>query len=271
MMWPWASLTEEAFAKILRNFSTWFERNSGPDSPYANMTGFFEGLGRTAHVMVGASIDDGVPDAESLIASYFDEITRDVGIEPGFQDQKVQPWLYAASFPGHGDPGNEQTRRVKIKAAYLRKGYTNRQIAMIHQYLTTHDFVPALILIGYGGKVNAVDPAATATAQRDSVLKAAFLSVWGNEADDDANIARLREFYRDVYAETGGVPVPGEASDGSYINYPDSDLADPAWNKSGVPWHTLYYKQNYPRLQQVKKHYDPRNVFRHALSIELPQ
>jgi aclacinomycin oxidase len=66
------------------------------------------------------------------------------------------------------------------------------------------------------------------------------------------------------------VPVPNEYNDGSYINYPDADLADPAWNTSGVPWTTLYYKENYPRLQQVKKRYDPRNTFHHRLSIELP-
>ncbi|WP_242001735.1 BBE domain-containing protein [Kribbella steppae] len=43
----------------------------------------------------------------------------------------------------------------------------------------------------------------------------------------------------------------------SYINYPDVDLADPAYNKSGVPWHDLYYLGNYPRLQQIKAKWDP--------------
>jgi len=42
---------------------------------------------------------------------------------------------------------------------------------------------------------------------------------------------------------------------------------DPQWNTSGVPWHALYYKDNYPRLQQIKSRWDPRNVFYHALSI----
>jgi FAD/FMN-containing dehydrogenase len=51
------------------------------------------------------------------------------------------------------------------------------------------------------------------------------------------------------------------------INHPDVDLADPEWNTSGVPWHTLYYKDNYPRLQRIKARWGPRNVFRHALSI----
>ncbi len=74
--------------------------------------------------------------------------------------------------------------------------------------------------------------------------------------------------YADIYRETGGVPVPNAINAGSYINYPDVDLADPAYNKSGVPWHDLYYLGNYPRLQQIKSTWDPRNVFHHKLSIE---
>ena len=39
---------------------------------------------------------------------------------------------------------------------------------------------------------------------------------------------------------------------------------------SGVPWHAMYYQGNYARLQRVKAKWDPRNVFRHALSVRLP-
>lgn len=79
----------------------------------------------------------------------------------------------------------------------------------------------------------------------------------------------MRPFYRDLFAETGGVPVPGEAYDGAFINHPDTDLTDLRLNTSGVPWHSLYYKENYPRLQRVKARWDPRNVFRHALSVRV--
>jgi hypothetical protein len=61
--------------------------------------------------------------------------------------------------------------------------------------------------------------------------------------------------------------VPGDAYDGALINHPDTDLADPALNTSGVAWHAIYYQANYPRLQRVKARWDPRNVFHHALSI----
>lgn len=55
-----------------------------------------------------------------------------------------------------------------------------------------------------------------------------------------------RQTYEQMFADTGGVPVPvpGGAADGCYINYPDGDVADPAHNTSGVDWQTLYYHPN---------------------------
>ncbi|WDZ83487.1 FAD-dependent oxidoreductase [Micromonospora cathayae] len=269
LLWSWEGLSEADFTAIMRNVGTWFERNSAPDSPARNLTGFFVSSHRSGWgVSVGASIDADVPDAEEQVERYLAAMTAGVAAEPVHREQKVRPWLYGASYPGWGDPGTIDSRRIKIKAAYLRRGYRDGQLATIYRHLSGGDAFPIeFILIGYGGRVNAIDPAATATAQRDSILKAAFLSVWPDQAQDDTVIARLREMYRDVYAETGGVPVPDEVSDGSYINYPDADLADPAWNTSGVPWHDLYYRGNYPRLQQVKRRYDPNEVFRHALSV----
>lgn len=121
---------------------------------------------------------------------------------------------------------------------------------------------------GYGGQVNAVGSNATAVPQRDSILKLWFSASWPNAADDEESVDWVRRFYQRVFADTGGMPVPGDRYDGCYINYPDIDSKDPAWNRSGVPWSTLYYKQSYPRLQRIKAKYDPNNIFRHALSIE---
>jgi Berberine and berberine like len=122
-------------------------------------------------------------------------------------------------------------------------------------------------LATYGGQVNAVAPDATAAAQRDSILATACSAGWLDPRDEARTLEWLRAFYRELFPDSGGVPAPGEVCDGAMINHPDVDLADPRLNTSGVPWHTLYYKDNYPRLQKVKARWDRLDVFHHALSI----
>jgi hypothetical protein len=152
----------------------------------------------------------------------------------------------------------------------LKRRLSDRQISVAYDYLTrTHyDVVGGLIgFATYGGRVNTIAPDATASAQRSSILDMACNVGWLDPLEADKNLGWVRAFYRDLFAETGGVPVPGDAYDGTFINHPDIDLADPTLNTSGVPWYTMYYKENYPRLQRVKARWDPLNVFRHALSI----
>jgi aclacinomycin oxidase len=159
---------------------------------------------------------------------------------------------------------------VKVKDAMLKKPFTNRQIAVAHDYLTRSDYAAPGGMLGmasYGGAVNTVASDATASAQRASILDTSCSIGWMDPRDEAQSVAWVRAFYRDLFADTGGVPVPNDRYDGAFINHPDVDLADPAWNTSGVPWPTLYYQDNYPRLQQVKRRWDPRDVFRHALSV----
>jgi hypothetical protein len=77
-----------------------------------------------------------------------------------------------------------------------------------------------------------------------------------------------RTLYRDVFAATGGVPLPNHRTGGCYINWPDPDLLEEKWNQSGVPWSELFYGGNYKKLQETKGRWDPRRVFNHALSVE---
>jgi aclacinomycin oxidase len=164
-------------------------------------------------------------------------------------------------------PGGVST---KVKDALLKKRLSDRQIAVAYDYLTRtdHDVMGGMIgFATYGGQINTLAPDATASAQRSAILDMACNTGWLDPREETKNLSWVRAFYRDLFAETGGVPVPGEAYDGALINHPDTDFTDPGLNTSGVPWPTLYYQGGYPRLQRIKLRWDPRNVFRHALSI----
>ncbi|GAA4546803.1 FAD-binding oxidoreductase [Amycolatopsis samaneae] len=274
VVWAWDDrMTERALSTLARNFGVWHERHSAPGSPG---TGLYAILG-LAHRSAGSvqlivQADGGLPGVDDLVTELVSAVQAGTGLTPVLNERRRLPWLHATTWPGLGQPGDVFTRRYKLKAGYLRRSFTDAQLATIHRHLTndTGGAHGGVQLIGYGGRAGAVPPGATAIAQRDVVMKAVYHALWTDEGEDAGNLTWIREFYGDVYSGTGGAPVPGEVSDGSYINYPDADLADPAWNTSGVPWHTLYYKDNYPRLQRVKARWDAGNVFRHALAVEPP-
>ncbi|MFD0383586.1 BBE domain-containing protein [Streptomyces stramineus] len=77
----------------------------------------------------------------------------------------------------------------------------------------------------------------------------------------------LRDFYAAVYGDTGGVPLTNDDTDGCYFNYPDVDLDDYTYNRSGVSAHRLYYGENYEALVAAKAAFDPHDVFRHTQSL----
>src|SRR5205085_9465986 len=114
---------------------------------------------------------------------------------------------------------------IKVKDALLKKRFTDRQIGVAYEYLTRddHDVMGGMLgLATYGGRINTVAPDATAAAQRGSILDIACTTGRLDPPDEAANLAWARAFYQDLFAESGGVPVPGEAYDGTIINYPDT-------------------------------------------------
>ncbi|GLY46360.1 FAD-binding protein [Lentzea sp. NBRC 102530] len=266
--WDWGQLSAEKLARLLRNFGEWHERGSAPGDPRTGLYGVLEVKHQAGGiVMLSVQADADLPGIDGLV----DELVANVGegLTPVFDLRKTVPWLHKMTWPGTGEPGDVLTRRYKIKAGYLRKAFTGAQCAALWRNLTKDGGAQgSVLLIGYGGQAGAVQPQDTAIAQRDVVMKAVYQAVWTEEQEDAGNLAWVRGLYRDVYAETGGVPVPNEVNDGSYINYADADLADPLWNTSGTSAQSLYYKENYPRLQRIKAKWDPRNVFRHSLSIQ---
>ncbi|ASO20933.1 aclacinomycin oxidase [Actinoalloteichus hoggarensis] len=270
VQWSWDTMTEERFARLVDGYCSWLAAHSAPDSPYRHLWSNLIITHRSSETFgITSVIDADVPEAARLLSDHLASMTEAVDVDPVVDTEDVAAWMseWMPSYSWPSDPRG----RYKHKAAYLRRPYSRGQLTAIYDALTDpeyHNPAACLVLTAFGGRVNSVARDATAIPQRDSILKASYSAgAWFDAAEDDVHIAWVRRYYRSVYAESGGVPVPDDRSDGSYISYPDADLADPEWNTSGVPWHVLYYKDNYHRLARVKARYDPRDVFRHALSV----
>ena len=256
----------------ITTFKAEWKRNSDADSPFASLWTLLE----IHRQQFGKIIVRGVSTAGTVAGQQVDDHLAALGqgiSAPHSRELQKMSWLEFAlnPFPDlfAAPPGGVS---VKVKDGLLKKQLTDHQIGVAYDYLTSaaHDVMGGMLgFATYGGRINTVPSNATASGQRDSILDMACTTGWLDPQDEAKNLAWVRAFYRDLFAESGGVPTPSEAYDGALINHPDIDLADPTLNTSGVPWHQLYYKANYPRLQRIKARWDPRDVFQHALSIRM--
>ncbi len=268
--WNWSDIDHRSFEQLLRNHGMWSEQNSDADSPYTSLFTLLEIHRKQFGKIVTRGLSTAGAAAERQAEDYLFAVGEGVGAPSG-QELARMSWLEFALNPFPDlfatPPGGVS---IKVKDALLKRRFTDRQIEVAYDYLTRsdHDVMGGMLgLATYGGQINTVAPDATASAQRASILDIACTTGWPDPGEEEKNLTWVRAFYQDLFAESGGVPVPGAAYDGAFINHPDTDLADPLLNTSRVPWHMLYYKANYPRLQAIKARWDPGNVFRHTLSI----
>ena len=269
--WDWSDIDQSSFLQLLRNHGSWSERNSEPDSPNASLWTLLIVHRKQLGKIILRGLSTAGTAAERQIDDYISAVSEGISGPKG-RELVTMSWLEFAlnPFPDlfAAPPGGVS---AKVKDALLKKRLTDDQIAVAYDYMTRtdHDVMGGVIgFATYGGRINAVAPDATASAQRGSIFDMACNTGWIDPQDAEKNLKWVRAFYRDLFATTGGVPAPGDAYEGGLINHPDTDLAHPMLNTSGVPWHTLYYKDNYPRLQKIKARWDPRNVFRHALCVQ---
>jgi FAD/FMN-containing dehydrogenase len=102
-----------------------------------------------------------------------------------------------------------------------------------------------------GGAIGRVPANATAFVHRSSLFYISIISLWERDEETDANVA---------WADDLKASLQPYLSGEVYQNYADGDLAD---------WPSAYYGANYPRLQEIKRRYDPTDFFRHGQSIRL--
>jgi FAD/FMN-containing dehydrogenase len=93
------------------------------------------------------------------------------------------------------------------------------------------------------GACHRVASDASAFAYRDANFAAVIAGMWPDPADNEANIRWVRDYYD---------AVAPQSESGGYVNFMADDDQDRVRDN---------YRGNYDRLLQVKRKYDPDNLF----------
>jgi FAD/FMN-containing dehydrogenase len=114
----------------------------------------------------------------------------------------------------------------------------------VERFTSVPSPLSAILLEHFHGAVTRVGATDTAVPHRDEGWNLLIPSVWTDVGDTDANIAWTRETFAALRPHFGT---------GRWLNYLGDDQANDAVRAA--------YGPNYERLREVKRRYDPANVF----------
>jgi FAD/FMN-containing dehydrogenase len=296
----WDGMTEERFARILYLFGNYWETR-GKDPETWGLFSIFN-LSHRSSGHLGMSVTftnpDGTVNDTRVVDEFlamFDECkpVAQLSVHPAMAEHHPEPahpgtdlcsakhtlskmrWIDSQGGGGRSSGGPPMNRRHKYKSAFMKRGFSQEEIACFYKHLSREiggvDLSGNTVLAdSFGGAVNQKQMLEeTASAQRASCMKLQFIATWTDPAQDQGQIQWMRDLYKDLYATSGatakytGTPFWNDRYEGCYINYPDVDMLQHSY------WPQLYYGTGdlYPFLQNVKRKYDPNNIFHHAMSV----
>jgi FAD/FMN-containing dehydrogenase len=125
------------------------------------------------------------------------------------------------------------------------RGLTDELIDIaVERFADVPSPMSAILLEHFHGAVTRVGVTETAVPHRDEGWNLLIPSVWTDPADIEANVAWTRETFAAMRPHFGS---------GRWLNYLGDDQADDAIRAA--------YGPNFARLREVKRRYDPDNVF----------
>lgn len=136
------------------------------------------------------------------------------------------------------------------KAAFV----TELTDAAVDAHLTWGPRVPCvestMHLYPINGASRRVPDDATAWGHRNASFACVIAGMWPDSADNDANIAWVRDYY---------AAISPQSEPGGYVNFLSADDGSRTRDNYGA---------NYERLRAVKRAYDPANLFRRNQNIQ---
>jgi hypothetical protein len=152
-----------------------------------------------------------------------------------------------AQFAGHQPP---QPEYFKAKSDFLTQPLTTSGIQTLLRALACVPGGVVLSVDPYGGAINRVPSATTAFCHRGPTLACLqYYSAWQSPAATAPRLRGMRALYAALRPYMSG---------GAYCNYCDLDLPH---------WPEAYWGRHVTKLRQIKRAYDPDNVFHHPQSI----
>jgi FAD/FMN-containing dehydrogenase len=114
----------------------------------------------------------------------------------------------------------------------------------VERFATVPSPMSAILFEHFHGAVTRVGSTETAVPHRDEGWNLLIPSVWTDPSDNEANITWSRDTFATMRPHFAG---------GRWLNYLGDDQADEAIRAA--------YGPNYDRLREIKRRYDPDNVF----------
>ncbi len=142
------------------------------------------------------------------------------------------------------DAGAPDGARYYFKAHILRELSDGAIDAIVDHIGTLPGPLSMVAIEPLGGAVSRVEPDATAWPHREAQFNFGIFAGWEDPADDD----RIIQWARDLHAA-----IAPHATGGAYVNYLDRDDTDSQRTAYGT---------HYERLAEIKRRWDPENLFR---------
>jgi len=263
LIWPWSKAAAVASA-----WQAWAPQ--GPDelwsncllvasqptpageAPAARVTGVYVGSQAALQTLVDEFVGEvGTSPFTNFVgsAAYLDTMR----IEGGCEGDTVAE----CHLPSENPAGLLDRAPFVAKSNIVNSKLSTAAVANLLAAVEQRQASPVLygggfVLDAAGGAINRVAPDATAYVHRRSLATLQYTAGWADSSPPSV-VAANRQ-----WIEAAWQSMQPYVSSGAYSNYADPDL---------VGWEQAYWGSNFTRLTEVKRAYDPADVFRFPQSI----